>query len=311
MFEKYKTLVLNFYLEMKEKGFLSSDMENPGRDKLKHECLLTFSKKNSKKDRDLIQMFFDPTNEYNDPIRSIERYDLDKFRPLVAFLKREQNVRGDKNVKLLAWLLDCPSYEDWRNGAVFPTIKGKKPGDPPPPLPPPPPPPLKVNNIIFKISISFIILFIVSIAYAFWKKNKDKAIREATPTEQCMYWTGQHYEPIACNDKDANKLKIPLNKEQLANQQKITLPDTLTNWSIGKVWYARTKINGKRDFYTDSGTNPLDTTKRLLPLTDYILTRYISYDRYLLNILTWSVSLVALFSLLSIMAYRYRPKNPA
>ena len=374
MFEDYKIAVLDFYREQRNKRLLSTDFENPKREKLRKECVAVFLRKNSQKDKDFIQSFFDPERRYNDQVRSIEKFNLDKFRPLVSFLTQEgydRTIRDDNYIKLLAWLLDYPVYADWRDGtnvetsddSVIPepveniklvpeveedqnnkTIKhgetdkfdkksnsnetgtfdvdieagtqnaptdtnnvkdpyeegkttiqqqgNKKPG----------------LSIIFKISISFIMLFIISIAYAFWKKNKDKTIREASPAEQCMYWTGQHYEPISCNYKDATKLKLPLKKEQLANQQKITLPDTLTAQSIGKVWYNRISVN-KNEFYTDSGTNPIDTTKRLKPLTQYILHKYVSYDRYRLEVLIWSVSLLALFGVFVGMAYRYRPKK--
>lgn len=166
-------------------------------------------------------------------------------------------------------------------------------------------------SVLFKVACSFIILFVASISYWFWKNNADKAIHSAKPTEQCMYWTGQHYEPINCDNNDLDKLKIPLNQEQLENQQRITMPDTLTNHALGKVWYG--KVNGSTDktpqFYTDSGTNPLDTTRRLLPVTTYMLNKYVSYERHLLNTLVWTVSLVVLFSLLITLAYKTRPKS--
>jgi hypothetical protein len=166
-------------------------------------------------------------------------------------------------------------------------------------------------SISFRITISFIILFIVGLAYGFWKKNKDKTIRQPLSTEHCMYWTGQHYEPINCDNNDLDKLKIPLNQEQLEHQQRITMPDTLTNHALGRVWYG--KVNGSTDktpqFYADSGTNPLDTTRRLLPVTTYMLNKYVSYERHLLNTLVWTVSLVVLFSLLITLAYKTRPRG--
>ncbi|QIL38914.1 hypothetical protein G7074_06245 [Pedobacter sp. HDW13] len=165
-------------------------------------------------------------------------------------------------------------------------------------------------STLFKVACSFIILFVVSTSYWFWKNNEDKAIHTAKSIEQCMYWTGQHYEPINCDNNDLNKLKIPLNKEQLEHQQRITMPDTLTNYALGMVWYG--KVNGSIDktpqFYTDSGTNPLDTTRRLLPVTTYMLNKYVSYERHLLNTLVWTASLLVLFSLLITLAYKTRPK---
>ena len=422
MFEDYKIAVLNFYREQHEKRLLSTDLENPNREKIRKECVKVFLRKNSKKDQDFVQSFFDPQKKYSDLVRSIEKFKLDKFRPLVGFLTTDKDVRDDNNVKLLAWLLNFPEYENWRNEVLVGgdessnpdqkndkgTLKeedkgqqdggGKDDGDtlkeedkekqddeekdggeaedqqedkgkndgktseggdgdsqnggvdndgrtsqgngensetgegknddktsngvaghqqncggnndggnlqgrkkrPKPPV-----------SVLFKVACSFIILFVASISYWFWKNNADKAIHSAKSTEQCMYWTGQHYEPINCDNNDLDKLKIPLNQEQLENQQRITMPDTLTNHALGKVWYG--KVNGSTDktpqFYTDSGTNPLDTTRRLLPVTTYMLNKYVSYERHLLNTLVWTVSLVVLFSLLITLAYKTRPKS--
>lgn len=314
MFEEYKTLVLNFYLEMKGEGFLSSDMENPGREKLKHECLLKFSKNNAKKDKDLIQMFFDPKNEYNDDhIRSIEKYDLDKFRPLVSYLKKEKNVRDNRNVKLLAWLLDCPSYEEWRSGVKFPVIR--------PPEPPKLPrdgnatteeddqkegddsdPPINPKSpISFKqILISCGIFLIIGIGVYQFRENKLSKINAfntllSSGKEKCMYWTGDHYQPITCEENLNGFTTLPINTVKIANFKRITQPDTLTKNALGKTWYA--KREGKIEFYTDSGDHPTDVNKRLLPVTAYILNKYISYHRYLLNLIFWSAGII-IFSLI-------------
>ena len=379
MFEDYKIAVLNFYREQNNKRVLSTDLENPNRERLRKECAAVFLRKSSKKDKDLVQSFFDPQEKYSDQLRSIEQFNLDKFRPLVSFLTQEEgqarNLRDDNNVKLLAWLLSFPEYEDWRNGilgetgiadpdggkgddgkkdedtegeenrdedktqekdgdveddrkkdnpntkikieevqstVVVNTLLGNfrdKPEDPSVVVIAPPVVSKKRSfSITFKITISFLILFIVGIAYGFWKKNKDKTIRQPLPTEQCMYWTGIHYEPISCNENVGNKLILPLDKEQLANQQKITIPDTLNTRDLDKTWYS--KINGKVDFYTDSGTNPHGYGhRRLLPLTQYMLNKYVSYDRYLLNVVVWSISLVVLFGLLIAVSYKFRPKK--
>jgi len=308
MFEEYKALVLNFYLEMKKKGFLSSDMENPGREKLKHECLLMFSKKNAKKDRDLIQMYFDPQNEYNDLIRSIEKYDLDKFRPLVAFLRSEKNVRDDKNVKLLAWLLDCPSYDEWRNGVLFPLIMPAEPlkpvedgdkktdgeeskdgGNSDSPINP-------NSSISFKhILISCSVFMLVGIGLYQFRENKTSKISSfntlfSSGNEKCMYWTGDSYQAVACDAGPKGGQTIPLDADKMRKFRRVMQPDTLTKDALGKVWYA--KRGGTIEFYTDSGDHPTDANKRLLPVTTYILNKYISYHRYLLNLIFWSAGIV-------------------
>lgn len=90
---------------------------------------------------------------------------------------------------------------------------------------------------------------------------------------QCMYWTGDHYESINCDETAAAAAIIPYNKK-MAQLKRITRPDTLTMNAIGHVWYAKPKINSA-EFYTDSGSYPLDQRKRLLPVTEYMLKKYI------------------------------------
>jgi len=326
MFEDYKIAVLNFYREQHGKGLLSTEFENPNRERLRKECVAVFLRKNSIKDQHFVQAFFDPQKKYSDQVRSIEKFKLDKFRPLVGFLTTDKDIRDDNHVKLLAWLLNFPEYADWRNEVLgdgegndngetsqgddgnSEIVEGNDNGENSQgkdevtkPLVP----------VLFKVACCFIIVFVASTTYLLWRDYADKDIRKPLPTEKYMYWTGLHYEPTAGNDKTNGKLIIPLNKEQLANQQRITSPDTLTNYSLGKIWYGKTnwKEDGKPQFYTDSGTNPLDTTKRLLPLTAHILNKYISYQSPWLNTLVWTASLLVLFSLLITLAYKTRPKG--
>ncbi|KQR72333.1 hypothetical protein [Pedobacter sp. Leaf176] len=305
--EDYQDAVLAAYKQKqkKEDEKLPLFLLRPTAVKLKKACLRKYDA--SEEARDIFSEFFNKDRINTDFSSIISKADEGCFRPLLNHLNGVTARTDEKNTELLAWLIDFqprPSITYYKN--QFPD-RGAPPTPPTPPVPPPKKNQLKVYSIILKTSITFITLFIITIAYVFWKKNKDKNIREASSTEQCMYWTGLHYEPIACDDKDVTKLKLPLNKEQLASQQKITEPDTLTAHSLGKVWYG--KINSKPEFYTDSGTNPQDTTKRLLPLTQYMLHKYVSYDRYRLEVLIWSVSLLALFGVLAGAAYRYRPKK--
>lgn len=105
-----------------------------------------------------------------------------------------------------------------------------------------------------------------------------------------MYWTGDSYELIDCNEKVGNSSIIPLDTQKLNHLQKITSPDTLTKDALGKVWY--TKIAGEHQFFTDSGAHPLDTQKKLKPLTRYILSNHVSYYRYLLTLVLWSICVI-------------------
>jgi len=53
--------------------------------------------------------------------------------------------------------------------------------------------------------------------------------------------------------------------------------DTLTKNSLGKVWYS--KIDGKVEFFTSAGFHPVHIDRRLKPLTDYMIKKYVYNNR--------------------------------
>ncbi|RZL02566.1 MAG: hypothetical protein EOO89_29150 [Pedobacter sp.] len=95
--------------------------------------------------------------------------------------------------------------------------------------------------------------------------------------------------------------------KKLNNLRKVRWPDKLTKESIGKVWYAKAG-GGPPEFFTDSGMHPVDTVKRLRPLSTYMLNKYISNERYLLNLLGWCGALIIVVPLL-VIAILYFNKN--
>lgn len=297
MFEEYKKDLLKFFQIKKENHLLAENLESLGREKLKKECIRIFRLKNTQKDKDFVRSVFDPTNEYEDQMRSIEKFDLDKFRPLINFLtEKVKTIRDDKLVKLFAWLIDFPANEKWRelsdeekkrvfeDAARKKKITKKNDGgqttDP------------KSNQSVTRlipntyIIISCILLLSIgSISFLAWERMAT-SVRMPKADEKFMYWDGDHYEPVKDGEQAPGVTIIPLNLKTLKEQRKITLPDTLTKYSLGKVWY---KGYGKgHEYFTDSGIYPPDTSRRLKPLSTEIL-KYSSYDRYLLTRLVWFI----------------------
>lgn len=140
------------------------------------------------------------------------------------------------------------------------------------------------------IACSTFLLLILGGYFLFWRPNTVRSPIKPLLAQQCMYWTGDHYEPISCSEKINNPSVVPLNTHRLNRLRKITSPDTLTKNSVGRVWY--TRISGKHEFFTDSGRHPIDTAKKLRPLTRYILANHVSYYRYLLIVLVWSICII-------------------
>lgn len=101
------------------------------------------------------------------------------------------------------------------------------------------------------------------------EKRKGSIIVEKK--KECMYWNGEIYIPVFCNEKIDNHDVILLNEEQL-KIKRITRPDTLTvENAMGKVWYD--KSNKKVEFFTHYGIHP-ENSKTLKPVTEYILEKY-------------------------------------
>ncbi|WP_354305299.1 hypothetical protein [Pedobacter sp. UYP1] len=372
MFEEYKKEVLEFYFLKKGAQELSPNLENPGRSKLKKECLKIYAEKYTKKDDQILKLFFDPLGKFNDHIKSIEKFELDKFRPLVSFLQKGTGIRDEEPVKLLGWLTGFDSYQDWRSKKenreperaedsdpdqeddsrlevgdkeindenenslgddsdgtstennidsteknidcteknidsteenidsnknaddnedekeeiVIDSDRIESPGTP----------------VKATILTCVALLLLVSGLFFLFKKN---TIRQPSAGEKCMYWAVDHYEPARCDEKIEDVTLIPINQKLLNNLRKINVIDTLTRYSLGKVWY--TRVGGKHEFFTDSGMHPVDTLKRLRPLSNYILSNHVSHDRYLLNLWMWSISgIIAVMLYMICLIYFFR-----
>lgn len=322
MFEDYKRDLLKFFLIRKENHQLPDNLELLGRERLKKECIEVFLRKKSQKDKDFIKSVFDPKNEFEDQLRSIEKFDLDKFRPLINFLtEKVKTIRDDKLVKLFAWLIDFPANEEWRELSeeskknIFENAANRAkdtppPAPPEPPKPPTPEPPKPTEpEYIRRFSPRYItmscilLLFISSSSFIAWE-NSTSSVRMPKADEGCMYWNEDHYEPVKCDAQITNATIIPLDLKKLQHQRKINLSDTLTSYSLGKVWYKG--FVKDHEFFTAAGTYPADTTKVLKKLTPIILSKYISNSRYLQTRLTWLLYAVIFITLCGFGASRLK-----
>jgi len=335
--EDYQVKVLAAYKEKKAKGELSLLLANATTAKLRDACLKNYNERCKPEDDDVFSEFFNLDKLNTDFRQRIRKADEGEFKPLLNHIKGKTGSTDYKNSELLAWLIDFqprpstayyksfqpvqeeevlqPSDDD--NPAPDEDLHDREEEDkqdtdlpqpenpdkesdedaPPTPTPTPPiPPPPTNERLNKKIATALLILLISGGSITLFSNDIiGTSYREPLPSEKCMVWKNDRYTPIACDINISDGIILPLDKEQLAHQRKITQPDTLTTNSLGKVWY--TKINGTPEFYTDSGMHPADTLRRLKPLTNYILTKYISYYRYLFKLLVWSISIIIFFIL--------------
>lgn len=118
--------------------------------------------------------------------------------------------------------------------------------------------------IILMIAVIFGGVFIIG------EEKKDKQIVMGNPGNGCMYWSGDHYERVGCNEDPKGRFIIPVNKEN--KLRRITRVDTITEWSIGKIYYIK---DGPLKFYTDSGNYPEDVNRSLKVLSRHMFDKYL------------------------------------
>ncbi|QXU41482.1 hypothetical protein [Pedobacter sp. D749] len=294
--EDYQDIVLAAYKKMKDNGKLRAILPQATTTRLRKACLRVYDDRYTPKDADILSMFFKKDKMECDDFRKVI-YDSepDDYKALCNHIKGETGKTKEENTDLLAWLIDFPTSYEWMNLSdeekqrVFKRAEKEKPI---PPLPPPPPIPPQPIFIISRFSphqiiISCILLlFIGSSSFVAWE-NSTISVRMPKADEKCMYWNEDHYEPVKCNAQIANATIIPLDLKKLQRQRKINLSDTLTSYSLGKVWYKG--FIKDHEFFTDSGAYPQDIQRVLKPLTNTILTKYTSNYRYLLTRLVWFI----------------------
>ena len=298
--EDYQNIVLAAYKKMKENGKLTAILTGETTTRLREACLRVYDGRYTSKDADILSMFFKKDRMECDDFRKVI-YDSvpDDYKALYKYIKGETGKTKEENTDLLAWLIDFPTSYEWMNlsdeekKSVFEVATRKKKvnrtkiigGDDKSTTR------LVPNNYI--VISCILLLFICSTSFIVWERI-PATVRTPKSGENSMYWDGDHYEPVKDGEQEPGVTIIPLNLKTLKEQRKITLPDTLTKYSLGKVWY---KGYGKgHEYFTDSGIYPPDTSRRLKPLSTEIL-KYSSYDRYLLTRLVWFLCAAVFISL--------------
>ena len=81
------------------------------------------------------------------------------------------------------------------------------------------------------------------------------------------YWTGDHYEKVACNAKPNGRNIIPFKEDQFA-VQKINKEDTIGRHHINKLFYI--KDQNDIQYFTSEGKYPEDLGRNLQKLSKRI-----------------------------------------
>lgn len=279
-FQEYRQQVYDTYQEMRREGQLSIYLKNPTPRHLKEACLIALSSHYQKTDELILKGFFGDSQDYAILIR---RFDIDKFKPLVNFLKGRTQNTDDKNVELLAWLIDykerpykfdyAPNQHQNTNLKDIPEamlstyssemkrhsnsereqlLKSSQ---------------LHPIPMFFKRGLPWALGILIIVCSTLWYKNHQ------TSKNQCMYWAEDHFVSIPCDQQLPNVQAIALDTFRLHHQSKIIHPDTLSKEEMEGLWYD--KINNEIEFFRLGGTHPEHPEKQLKPVTDYIIKKYI------------------------------------
>ena len=240
-------------------------------------CKILDNEKMSKIDKDILSKFY-----------AIEKFDIDKFRPICNFFKGKTEIPQPSVVDVMALLVDFPSrplgkylksevenpvYEIEKEENVDTIPEGniiKKEGKDNQHL----------NNIISlekngisKKAIIGVLLFIgIAITVYFASQKSD-----------CMQWNRDHYDQIDCNTTSNEKMGFMLsnpvikkNQDLLNNFKKIKISDTTSFFNKDgspKVWYGKS-FDNHFECFTMPGLHP-ETGETLKKITQYIIDKHL------------------------------------
>lgn len=294
-FKEFTNQVFNAYQIKKGTKELATELENPAGAKLRDQCLIVLADQQRKKDHDVLRDFFDPKRQSDDLEMRMKKPDVpDMLKPLANFMKNKVSKTEEKNVKLLAVLINFEPrpYEEWRkwfqeqqisSNTISKEAEGKSKEV------------IKETTVIEnnrekpnnngskadgdsgkarkKWWSSEIKMATLSFCAALTLSSGIYVIQDRANPDGCMIWEDDHYKRTACKPREDDVSVIAYDEAQVTHFRKIKDEDTITYNSIGKVWYS--KIDNRIEFFTGDGNHPIFTKKELKPITMHIIDTYV------------------------------------
>jgi hypothetical protein len=285
----YTKAVLACYQQKSRESNIPLGTRHLTRRGLRAACVEICRDRYDRKDAPLLRAFFEGGDNQAAFLQAITHHPVDKFRPLVSFLKEETTNPEDKVVELAAWLIDFkprpyhPSVDYTKtsgncsessnaqlikipvktspaelgerdNRGHLAASDSEKSGK-------------KKKKIILAITITVVFGMII-----LWLWPNKPPVPVYIGHQACMFWNEDHYQTISCR-QHGDTLVVALDSGKLTHFRKITQPGTITTNAIGSVWYVR--YRGTYEFYTADGFHPIDLNLRLRPITEFIITHHI------------------------------------
>lgn len=270
-FKSYKEEIIKRY-SLAQAEDLSGILTTPTPAQLRDFCVMKCDKGLTKADEELMKAFF-RTKSSESLKHSIELCNIDKFRPIISFLKNEKDTENQIRVGLAAIIVDfnprpfakfsgldkeVMTEESISKHTYEEIIQGFKVEDEP-------------SGGLYKRWLYLILGILGLFSFGYAVKSF------VSPEKQCMQWQDGHYELVDCSG-EINSLYssapiVPFD-DKAQELNKLTVCDTTPFFEGGKpkIWYC--KVNGKPEFFDGPGLHPI-TGKGLKPVTPYIINKYV------------------------------------
>lgn len=247
---------------------------------MKEEAIKICQTRFKSSDENVLVSFFKHQQDISGYILAIKKSDASCFRPICKFLRGLTTDPKEKQIEMLAWLTDFKHrpYQKYLKTHLPPTddactksTAAKSSDD-------------HGRNVwrffLKKSAITGTLMYKRPLTYltvSLLLLTGGYAVFVAITRQKCMYWDGQRYEVVFCDGSRGNEMTIPFDPVKQLHFKMITRYDTLTEYSVGKVWYVKRK--GQFEFYTSNGLHPTNPDLTLKPLTDFILNTAVRQKR--------------------------------
>lgn len=284
-FETYLIAIKKQY-EIAKKGTYSTFLSSPTPASIRNLCVEIFKSSNSNVDKEILKHFFDLKGDDTDKAL-IDKFDIDRLRPICHFFKGKTETPKHELVDLMALLINLeqrplskylksehkeieekknkpiigfidtkPVHEKRTSEEIAPEVlhvQNKKPIW------------FKTNGI--KIASGCVIIAILFLGVNYFMKG-----------EECMEWVNDHFEVVDCDVPNESGDRYINAKEEdsfIADFRKINPCDTLSfkdKDGNACLWYGKSP-KGEIEFFTALDVHP-ETGKTLKEVTDYIMNKY-------------------------------------
>ena len=102
----YTKLVFGTYQKLRKEAGFSLALKDPTPKSVRDECLAVYQERPDKKDDPTLRRFFGVAAENNSYLRILQKSKAEKFKTVGNYLIGKAANTDDKNVELLAWLID-------------------------------------------------------------------------------------------------------------------------------------------------------------------------------------------------------------